>query len=188
MYNHRRFTVPAVLALALIAQAAGADEHRQHGSHVHGISHLNVVLDGTTLAIELDSPAANLVGFEHAPRSDAEHAQQAHALARLRKGETLFVLPAEARCRLEYVDVAEEYADYLDEETEYHDEHEEDGHHHSDIKGEYLFHCDTPAALNGIDVQLFEAFPATERLKVQFVAPKGQGGVDLVAGDHYLRF
>ncbi len=36
---------------------------------------LNVVLDGNTLELELDSPAMNLVGFEHAASSDADKAK-----------------------------------------------------------------------------------------------------------------
>jgi hypothetical protein len=31
------------------------------------------------LEIELDSPAANLVGFEHAPRNDEDETEQSHS-------------------------------------------------------------------------------------------------------------
>jgi Protein of unknown function (DUF2796) len=52
---------PAGIALADEA------EHREHGPHVHGVAQLNVALDGNVLWIELNSPAMNIVGFEHAP-------------------------------------------------------------------------------------------------------------------------
>ena len=37
------------------------------GAHVHGEAVLNVVQEGTNVFIEFESPAINLVGFEHAP-------------------------------------------------------------------------------------------------------------------------
>ena len=52
---------------------------RQHDSHAHGIGELNIVLEGNELAIELISPAANIVGFEHAPSNDEQKAALAQA-------------------------------------------------------------------------------------------------------------
>jgi len=40
-----------------------------HEAHVHGVGQLDVALDGNTLSLHLDSPLANLVGFEHAANS-----------------------------------------------------------------------------------------------------------------------
>lgn len=172
-----------------MAQSASADEHREQGPHVHGVGHLNVVLDNNTLAIELDSPAANLVGFEHAPRDNAERAQREQVFAQLREGEALFVLPAAAGCRLDSVNVAEEGAGQHEDEADHHHGDADEGeHHHSDINGHYRFHCDKPEVLKRIDVQLFEQFPATEKLEVQSIGPNGQGGGELSASDHYLRF
>ena len=45
------------------------DERRQGEVHVHGLGTLNLVLEGETLVVELDGPAANFVGFERAPRT-----------------------------------------------------------------------------------------------------------------------
>jgi hypothetical protein len=189
MYRHRQLILPAVLALFLTAQTTVAGEHRQHGSQVHGIGHLNVVLDGASLAIELHNPAANIVGFEHAPHNDTERAQRKQALARLREGEALFVLPKAAGCRLASVEVTEEGGDHHKGKAEHAHEHQaEKAQGHSDIDGQYLFHCEHPAALDGVDVRLFEPFPALQKLKVQFVGPNGQAGLDLTAGKHYLHF
>lgn len=189
MSIHLHLVVPVVMGLALMTQAATADEHREHGPHVHGIAHLNIAFEDNALEIELDSPAANLVGFEHVPRNDAERAQLAQTIARLRKGETLFILPAPAGCLLESVQVIEEGDGHHEDEMNHtHDDGEEEVHHHSALNATYRFHCDKPALLDGFDVRLFEQFPATERLEVQIIGPQGQGGRDLTASNHYLRF
>jgi hypothetical protein len=155
-------------------------EHREHGAHVHGVGQLNVALDGTLLEIELDSPAANLVGFEHAPRNDTEKGQLEQAMNRLRNATTLFTLPADAGCRLQQVEVTEEGGEKQpDEDT---------AEHHSDIISHYRFECATPSALSGIDIHLFALFPTTEQLQVQLIGPHGQQGTVLTTQSNHLSF
>jgi hypothetical protein len=186
MYRHRWIAMPAGMALVTMALGAGANEHREHGAHVHGVGQLNAVLDGTTLEIELDSPAANLVGFEHAPRNDEEHARYDKTFAQLRQGEVLFILPVAAGCRLDSVNLTEEGV--ADPKAEHHHDGDEAEHSHSDINGYYRFHCAKPEALNAIEVHLFELFPATKSLEVQSIGPNGQGGGKLTADDPILSF
>ena len=55
----------------ILAQSAGSSEGtRQESSHIHGIVEMNLAVEGSQLYIELISPAANIVGFEHAPSTD----------------------------------------------------------------------------------------------------------------------
>ena len=58
-----------VTATGPLFSAIQAGEHHHHDAHVHGVAHLNVALEGNDLYIELTSPAANIVGFEHDPRT-----------------------------------------------------------------------------------------------------------------------
>lgn len=81
---------PLLLALVLLPFAAQAHDDHDHdhahgslGKHEHGVAQLNVALDGKTLELELDSPAMNLVGFEHAASTDADKAAVAKARAQL---------------------------------------------------------------------------------------------------------
>jgi len=62
-----------------------AHEHGSLGAHVHGIASLNLALEGSKFEIELDSPAINLVGFEHQASSDADKAKLTAARAALDK-------------------------------------------------------------------------------------------------------
>jgi hypothetical protein len=74
----------------------GHDEHRQHGTHVHGIAALNLASEGKEVHVELDSPAANIVGFEHAPSSAEDRAALDQAIATLSDGAALLAFNAMA--------------------------------------------------------------------------------------------
>jgi len=182
-------------------------EHRQHGAHVHGIAALSLALEGQEVEIELDSPAANVVGFEHTPSSEADHAALDKVAATLKDGDRLFRFNEEARCRMEKADVTSRL---LDEEHEEHEEqeghadeksakhsheeetaHEHAGHEHeghADIQAAYHFECDEPGKLTQVAVELFEAFPGTEKLEVQYVIESKQGATELTATNHLINF
>ena len=203
-------TASLLTPLALISTGSSADEkhehdheHRQHGAHVHGIAALNLVLEGQEVHIEFDSPAANIVGFEHAPSSEADHAALDKAVATLKDGDRLFRFNAAAGCRMEKADVTsalldEEHDEHADKHSSDHDQEKKDGHDHekhedeeeahSDIEAAYHFECDEPGKLTQLTVELFEAFPGTERLKVQYVIESKQGAADLTAAGHVLKF
>jgi hypothetical protein len=188
-------------------------EHRQYGAHVHGIAALNLALEGEEVHVEFDSPAANIVGFEHAPSSEADHAALDKAVATLKNGDQLFHFNKEAGCRMEKAMVTsalleEEYDSHDDKHSDDHDkDHEEKGEHdhekheheahgheeqegetHSDIEAVYHFECDQPAKLTQLTVELFEAFPATEELNVQYVIESKQGAKELTAKDQVAKF
>jgi hypothetical protein len=161
---------------------------------------MNLVLDGYTLAIDIDTPAANLLGFEHAPRDEAEEVAVAQAVARLRDAAAVFGLPQAAQCTVEAVEVEsallghEHEHEEANEAPSRHAQHDADEHQaaeglaHADIAVSYRFHCAQPQALDGINVKLFTLFPATEVLEVQQITPHGQGAAELTADAPYLRF
>ncbi len=196
------------LALVSTESAAGEThehnhEHRQHGAHVHGIAALNLALEGQEVHIEFDSPAANIVGFEHAPSSEADHAALDKAVATLKDGDRLFKFNADAGCQMEKVNVAtqlldEEHEGHADEnpgehpheekQGHDHEQHEDEDEAHSDIEAAYHFECDEPGKLTQLTVELFEAFPGTEELKVQYVIESKQGAAELTAAFHVVKF
>lgn len=99
----RRLLLALPFALLPLA-AQAADEHNhdhdhEHGSldaHEHGVGRLNAVLDGKALELELESPAMNLVGFEHLATTDADKAKLAAARKQLEQPLVLFSLPKAA--------------------------------------------------------------------------------------------
>jgi hypothetical protein len=202
MYIFKSF---CLLLMAGILSPVLAEEHRQHGAHEHGVGILNIAQEGVELHIELDTPAVNIVGFEHVPNNEEEHEALENALERLRDGAALFVFPEEADCRLLSADAKTPLADHEggeahpvdthdDEQHEAH--HEEDEHHdghdheaaHADIDAAWYFTCEHSDRLDRIGVRLFDVFPRTQRLQVQYITEKQQGAASLNAAQPELRF
>ena len=197
----RRLLLALPFALLPLAVAHAADEHdHEHGSlgaHEHGVGRLNAALDGQTLELELESPAMNLVGFEHAATSDADKAKVAAARAQLEKPLALFNLPKAAGCVVASLELESPLfgdkpaADDHDDDD--HDEDAKDGHEHhhdhSEIHAHYQFTCAAPGALKTLDLaNLFNTFPATQKIQVQLISPSGQQGVEVTAKAAALKF
>ena len=187
--------LPLALLPLTIAQAASHEHdhaHEEHGSlgkHEHGVASLNVALDGQTLEIQLQSPAMNLVGFEHEAKSDADKAKVTAARQHLEQPQALFALPAEAQCAVEENEVKSPlFAEHEHEhEHEHHDHGDEPGH--SDIEASYRFVCANAGALQTLELgSFFGTFPATEKLDVQLIGPSGQQGAELTPSNSRLSF
>ena len=195
----RRLLLALPFAMLPLAVAHAADEHdHEHGSlgaHEHGVGRLNAALDGKTLELELESPAMNLVGFEHVATSDADKAKVAAVRAQLEKPLALFNLPTAAGCVVENQELESPlFGDKPDADDD-HDEDakDEDGHEHhhdhSEIHAHYQFTCATPAALKSLDLaNIFTRFPATRKIQVQLIGPGGQQGVEVTDKAAALKF
>lgn len=156
------------LALPVLAvgQAHHSREHdhvHQPGVHQHGVGALNMALDGSTLEIELSGPADNFLGFEYQPSSDAEREQAQRVLDNLRQPGGLFILPAEARCVPEAVDVESALLKDVDSDAAEHGhdghEHAESADSHQDITAHYRFSCENADAIEQIELAVFKVFP-----------------------------
>ena len=196
----RRLLLALPFALLPLA-ALAADEHdhdhdHEHGSlgaHEHGVARLNAVLDDKALELELESPAMNLVGFEHLATTDADKAKVAAARKQLEQPLALFSLPKAAGCVVSSQEL--ESPLFGDKPEDDHD-HATDGkgaaahdHDHSEIHAHYQFTCATPTALSNLDLsQVFKTFPATQKIQVQLIGPSGQQGVEATAQAATLKF
>ena len=202
----RRLLLALPFALLPLAIAQAADEHdhdHEHGSlgaHEHGVGRLNAVLDGQALELELDSPAMNLVGFEHLATTPADKAKVAAARKQLENPQALFKLPKSAGCVISTQELNSPLfgdkpeADHDEDD----DDHATDGkgaaahehhHDHSEIHAHYQFTCATPTALSNLDLtQVFKTFPATQKIQVQLIGPSGQQGVEATATTATLKF
>ena len=134
-------------------------------AHEHGAARLDVALDGTTLTLALDTPLDGLLGFERAPRSDAERRAAEKAVATLRAADQLFAIDPAAGCALASVTL-ESAALKLGSAPAA----SADGH--GDLEGEFVFRCRAAPAF--VDAGLFQAFARLSRIDVQVAAPKGQ--------------
>jgi hypothetical protein len=171
-----------VFVLSVLLLKAQADHSRRQEAHEHGVAHLNVAVEGADLYLEFISPAANIVGFEHPPRTDAQKIAVKKAVETLKDGEALIVLPAGAQCRL-----AEPI---VDNDIDSDKTHAEDDEHqrHSEFKAEYHFACKHPEKLAHVDVMLLRGFPGIERIEVQLLAGIKQTALELTAKKNRIPF
>lgn len=189
--------VTLLLAAAAFGAHANHDEHESHshGAHEHGHGQLNLVLDGNQLMLELQAPAADLVGFEHLAKSDKEKAQYAKALALLQQPDTLFRFDPAAGCKLSGQDLqtAKEEHDHdhdhdhdkaAGKEHEHHHDHDEAGH--ADMGAMYTYTCAAPDKLSGLEATLFTVYPSLEKLSVQGILPTGQTAAELTPSANKL--
>jgi len=185
--------LPLAVAHAAVEHDHDHDEHGSLSAHEHGVGRLNAALDGQTLELELESPAMNLVGFEHAATTDADKAKVATVRAQLEKPLVLFNLPKAAGCVVATQELESPlFGDKPDADD--HDEEEaKDGHEHhhdhSEIHAHYQLSCSAPGALKTLDLaNIFNTFPATQKIQVQLISPSGQQGVEVTAKAAALKF
>ena len=166
---------------------AAADTHQ---THVHGEATLNLVLDGNQLLLELVSPAANLLGFEHAPQNQAQKQQLKKTRSLLSDVDSLVAL-TNASCQLISANIDMPYADLKndppdDAHTDHGDHHgHRDDHHekhhnaeatkHSEIQAQYHLNCDPEKPIEQLIIPLFQHFPGLEKLQVRWINGNQQG-------------
>ena len=149
----------ALTALAgLAAPMAMAEEQRGMGAHEHGVSQLELAIEDGTLTLALRAPGADIVGFEHAARSDEDKAAVDAALSLLRQPEAVFALPEAAGCTLVEADAGlEGEGDHGHEDEHGHDDHDHDEHGHDDHDHDEHGHDDHDHDEHGHDEHDHEA-------------------------------
>jgi hypothetical protein len=155
---------------------------RQLEPHVHGVGHLSFVADGASLVVEIETPLANLVGFEHAPANEAERQAYRDAVAWLSEPEQAVDL-SRANCEIVGVDVSEPdlFGDDAEHDHDHADasqghDHEQADHGHAELSVEYRFACADLPRLDRIRVGLFERFPGFQKIEAVYVGDRTYSG------------
>ena len=196
------------LSLLLIIFLYGVLKTLAQGSleaHVHGKASLNLVLDGQSLFIEFESPAYNLVGFEHEPKDQIQQKEVQDTLSLLSRPRKVFGFSAQAGCLVESVSVTTTMAGVGKNTVGYEEEHHEEEHHeeehhdhsdgdytnkesHSEFKVNYLMICSEPEKLRTIEFKLFKEFLGLKSVQVQWINGEGQGYIELNAESSKLKW
>jgi uncharacterized protein DUF2796 len=180
MFEFRRAAVPLALALCCVAHSrAIAGEFRSRGVHEHGSAILDIALQDSTLDIALHSPAINVIGFEHQPRSREEKAALTQANRVFGSAQGLFLMPASAGCASTSVTLTP---------ITYEQDGDDDKPNapHADYDASYRFHCTHSDKLNWIDVKLFEQMKGMRRITASIVTATLQSQSDLTPGNTRL--
>lgn len=187
------------------------NERREHGAHEHGAAALMIAWSGNEMAIDLQTPTYNVLGFEYAPTSDEEKALLMESVAALEEGGLLQLSP-DAECTLVSASVQTEFTkEGHDSDEEGHDKegHDEEGHDsdeeghgeeghdeeshdeetHSDIAISYNLECQQPDNIASLDAsELFAQFPNFEDIQVQWISDTQQSAADLTPDTPVLSF
>lgn len=181
-------------------KAVASDENieaeiRSAESHTHGDASLGVVLEGSAITMEFETPLYNLLGFEHAAETDAQKAALIKAETALSDGASLFLFNGEANCASSgatpSVELSLEDHDAHDHEGEHHDDHDDHDDHsdhddhddhggevhdetHKDVTLRYSFECQSPKALKNMSVSLFEYFDNLLEIDLVYLGPNTQ--------------
>ena len=153
------------LALGLLL-AAPLGALAQGHAHVHGVAKMDIAVEAKNIAVRLETPLDNLVGFERAPRTDSERQRADEAVARLRAGDELFKFDPAAGCKMARVELSSA-ALKLGAAAAM----PKDGH--AELEGDWQFDCSDAALARHVDVGLFN-FNQLKRVQVQLALPKAQ--------------
>lgn len=186
-----RLALPAVTLSLLVALPAAAQQQpaqdepqRQLGAHAHGTGKLGIAIERRTVEMELEVPANDIVGFEHAAKTAEQKQAVSQARATLSKPLALIKLPDAAGCKLTSARVK-----LVGGGSHSHSHGHSHGHSHakqsggakskeadthSEFHAEYKFTCTKPELIQAIDFDYFKSFPRAEALEVNFVDSKVQ--------------
>ena len=201
------FAALAFIASPSVHAEIGTGSHSSQTAHVHGAAELTLAIDGSAIEIDFQSPAVNLVGFEHKASTKKQKKAVHDAKSRLQNAEQLFIFSGNT-CSLtkvsmdlsSLIDVEKNHhKDHDDASThdshEKHDEHDEHDEHdthkehndnHSEIRANYAYSCSKEGDIDSLAVELFKFFPDIETINTQWITGSGQGGAALTTSNNTI--
>ena len=195
-YEYSSTLITAVLSMlstGLNAESLGYNDHLQP-AHLHGQVDRTLAIEGNTIELNLESPAANIVGFEHPASTPEQHASVTRAKMILDMPQQLLTfIGTPCQSIAQEIDLsavlkpAETH--HKEEAHSEHQEHADEGHEtHSEISARYQFHCDKGIKLTAIKVHLFDLFPRIKTVHTAWVSDTNQASTILTAGVTTINF
>ena len=169
----RRLGRAGGVVACLIFSSGASGEQRTATSHVHGEMRLEVVRSGSELALSLHAPAEDILGFEHAPATEAELGSMTEARQALSDPLQLFAM--DASCAVTSVTLGGMLEDHHEHGAA---EGGDDIHaDHADVEVEYVLTCTMP--VQSITVNLFDHYAGVALLRVDAVTDSGASSTEL---------
>jgi hypothetical protein len=193
-----------ILGLCFCCHQATAQSNQNQDAHIHGLARMTILYEAGQLLIELETPAANMLGFEHRP----QNTQQWQQLSQLKKSLNVpeNIIGLQPNCEVKSVEIELPFQQTKEtislpspptvEESSHdhhHDHHEEtqEVHNHTepryngtshdvhqDIHVSYEWRC-TGSGPRIIQLYLFSLYPSFEKIQAQWVAYGKQGAKTL---------
>lgn len=146
-------------------------EIRHHEAHTHGIADLNIAIDDDSVFIELESPAINLLGFEHKPHNDAQRQALTATLEVLNDIKQVIRFDQVDCLATETVITPPFEADQSIQDDSDSDASEA----HSEFHASYTLACDNAGLIRSGTVHLFDRFAGFETVRVRWITSNEQG-------------
>lgn len=175
LLNTAKFSITLSLTLVL---SQGVYAHT-YEAHTHGEARMAMIYDEGVLLIEIQSPAENILGFEHFPQSKEEQELVNKSLNLLDKPEKIIELTPGCVLKNKRIvspflkgDAAEGDSD---KKHQHADEHKkQDVSSHKEFKLHYEYSCKDTSTLN-IRLRVFEYFNGFKKVHAQWIAFSKQG-------------
>lgn len=165
--------VPSGLPSSSVHAQAG---FQQQTPHVHGTALLTLVQDGSTLLIEFESPAINIVGFEHAPQNPSQRQAIEEAIQILESIDSVLLLSA-LDCEMENTSAATtgEFSAHTHDGHSQHDHSHGHAHEHAGFRVVYELNCQSGTLPPSIAINAFANFRGLEVIDAQWALNRSQG-------------
>tara|TARA_B100000945_G_scaffold257120_1_gene214639 strand:+ start:1569 stop:2180 length:612 start_codon:yes stop_codon:yes gene_type:complete len=186
--NKRLISASSVFFLLSTPQLEEAAVAQELGSHVHGLTELNLVIAGQDIQIEFISPAINLLGFERASSSPEESQLFNEVVSELQTAEWL-IGERLGHCQLSVpVFESPDFEGHSShEEHEHHEDHEHEASAHADFRIQYLFDCEAEPPTELI-ITAFDRFAGIEEISARWIVGREQGISSLTSSSPALTF
>jgi hypothetical protein len=173
--------------VVLLAGILASQVQAQSGhAHVHGEAQVNIIFDESILMLELETPAANLLGFEHTPKNTEESERLSTVSRELESHQRIVKVPDSCQQLNKAIEwpFALEPSSVSEAEEESHSEHDDHDHHHhgdhsveteqedsqhKDIRLVYEWQCSKTEMLE-FNFELFQNYSGFEKVTVQWIA------------------
>jgi hypothetical protein len=191
----RRVTISSLLAILSVASMPSFSQGHGH-THLHGIASLQIAVDGSTLTLRLRTPLENLVGFEHAPRTEQQKKAIADMEQSLHMPPSHFAPTAAAGCTPVATKLDSPFPAAAKTDVRRSDDQAQAAARkeskerdvHAELSAEFVFRCQNPDRLQGIEVKLFDSFRKLRRVDVELAGPRGQKSYRLTATSRVARW
>lgn len=178
-----------VVAGTLLFSNAFATQKR-YGSHQHGVATVNVVAEGKSVTVQLNTPADSIYGFEHKAVKKKDIETRDAAVAKLKSSaQSMFLLDASLNCKLSSAEVDpfvtdSHSSDAKAENTKVEEKHNHKEKHshkkkgtHAEVHATFQFECEKPLSGSTMSFAAQKHFKALRTLKVQVLSGDKQSGL-----------
>lgn len=155
--------VPAAVIASETSRRGEVHNHaHSHGAHAHGKGELELLVDGQTVQGVFRTPMDSLLGFEHAPKTDAQRNAVDSLRKRLANPAAVLSPNLEAQCTAQHHEATSTLFTGAVKGG------------HSDLEYRFTFVCAQPERLTALELVALKDFKRLTEVRVQLVTASAQ--------------